>query len=232
MKIHMTKLAFKGLAAALALTAPGLGWAADHILSLTGISTSVCPSPGVTQSQAAVVSGTSGQVSTTPLILSGLQGNAASCSSNNINDNVSFTGTLTLEKATVKLCKPGTKGNLEWLDQGLAIVGVNGTLNASVGTGGSGVTYQVAIPAGNISVQNVSGSCSQLGQSNFTVTRAATTISKNNTTTLATASVVTGPAGGIPTIPEPGTLSLIGLGLAGLGWMASKRARKARVSAV
>ena len=232
MKIQTIKLACRGLAAALALTAPGLGWAADHILSLTGISTSVCPSPGVTQIQAAVVNGTSGQVSTTPLILSGLQGSSDNCDSDNINNNVSFTGTLTLEKATVKLCKPGTKGNLEWLDQGQTTVGVNGTLNASVGTGSSGVTYQVVIPAGTISVQNVSGPCSQLGQSNFTVTRAATTISKNNTTTLATASIVTGSAGGIPTIPEPGTLSLIGLGLAGLGWMGSRRSRKARAGAV
>ena len=34
MKIHTTKLLFTGLAAALALAAPGLGWAADHLLSL------------------------------------------------------------------------------------------------------------------------------------------------------------------------------------------------------
>lgn len=226
MKIHMTKLAFKGLAAALALTAPGLGWAADHILGLTGIATTVCPSPGVTQIQAAVING-SGTV-TTALILSGLQGSGNGCGGGNLNNNVNFTGTLTLERADVKLCKPGTKGALEWLDQGSAIVGANGTLNATVGN----VTYQVVVPAGTVTTASVSGPCTTLGDDNFTVTRAATTISKNNTTPLATASVVTGPAGGIPTIPEPGTLSLIGLGLAGLGWMASKRARKARVSAV
>lgn len=225
MKIHMTKLAFRGLAAALALTAPGLGWAADHILSLTGISTSVCPTPGVTQSQAAVVN-SSGTV-TTALILSGLQANGAGCGAGNINDNVNFTGTLTPETRNTKLCKPGTKGKLEWLDEGSTIVGAHGTLTASVNP----VTYQLNIPAGIISVQDVSGPCSQLGQSNYTVTRAATTILKDRAT-LATASVVTGSAGGIPTIPEPGTLSLIALGLASLGWMGSRRTRKARASAV
>lgn len=226
MKIHTIKPAFRGLAAALALTVPGLGWAADHILSLSGITTTVCPSPGVTQVQAAVING--GGTVTTPLILSGLQGSGSGCGGGSLNNNVNFTGTLTLERANVKLCKPGTKGNLEWLDQGSTIVGADGTLTASVGQ----VTYQVNIPAGAISVQSVSGQCSQLGQSNYTVTRAATTITKNNTTQLATASVVTGAAGGIPTIPEPGTLSLIGLGLAGLGWMGTRRAHKARVNAV
>lgn len=225
----LSKKAWMSLLPALALTIPGLAGASDHILSLAGISTSVCTSPGVSQNQAAVVNGTSGQVSTTPLILSGLQGNSANCNSNNINNNVSFTGTLTLEKATVKRCKPGTKNQLEWLDQGLTIVGVNGTLNASVGTGGSGVTYQVVIPVGTITVQNVSGTCTQLNQDNYTITRNAVQIRKDNTTTLATASIV------MPfpnTIPEPGTFSLIGLGLAGLGWVGARRARKARASTI
>lgn len=220
MKIHSITLAAKGLAVALALVVPSLGWAADHILSLTSINTTVCTAPGVTQNQAAVVNGTSGAV-TTPLVLSGLQG--TDCTA--LNNGVSFSsGTLTFETANTKLCKPGTKGNLEWLDEGPTIVGVNGTLSATVGT----VTYQVVIPVGTPNVQGVSGTCSQLGQSNYTVSRGPTTISENSSTTLATASVVAAPAGGIPTIPEPGTLSLIGLGLVGLGWMGAKRARKTR----
>ena len=43
MKIHTTKLLFTGLAAALALAAPSLGWAAvgNHLLSLTSIISSL-----------------------------------------------------------------------------------------------------------------------------------------------------------------------------------------------
>lgn len=228
MKTHTNKAAFSGAVAALALTVPGLGWAADHILSLTGIATTVCPSPGVTQVQAAVING-SGTV-ITPLILSGLQGNGSGCGAGSLNNNVNFTGTLVLERANVKLCKPGTKGGLEWLDQGSAVVGANGNLVTTVGS----VTYQVAVPVGTVSTVPVSGPCTTAGADNVTVTRGATQIRKstaNNVVTLATASVATGAAGGIPTIPEPGTLSLMGMGLAGLSWMGMKRARKSRANA-
>lgn len=222
MEIPTIKTALRGLAALLALSAPGLGWAADHLLTLTSINSQVCT---VTQTSAAVVNGSTGVVSNTaPLVLSGLQGTGNGCGGGNLNNNVNLIGALTLVRANVKRCKPGTKNQLEWLDQGSTIIGVSGTLTGQVGTGRNIVTYQVVLSTGTPTIQNVSGSCSSLGQDNYTVTRSAT-IKKNNTTTLATASFIFPDTN---TVPEPGTLSLIGLGLAGLGWMGAKRRRRTR----
>jgi hypothetical protein len=150
---------------------------------------------------------------------------------------VDFTGTLTPVTANTKRCKPGTRGALEWLDQGSTIIGVNGTLTGSGSTGsGSNATtntYQVVLTTGTPVITDVSGSCSPSGIDNYTVTRSVqinrTTHTPNPPLGLATAAFIFPDTN---TVPEPGTLALIGLGLAGLGWMGAKRARKARANAV
>jgi len=212
MKTRVLEAVFLSLTAVLAFSTPTVGWTADHLLTLTGITTSVCPTPGVTQTQAAVVNGTSGAVSQA-LILSGLQGNGTGCGSGSLN-SVSFTGTLTLVRANVKLCKPGTGGQFEWLDQGSAVVGANGNLS---GTSGQ-VAYSVAFSSSALNVSNVSGPCpGQANQYNFSITNSAT-VSKE-TTQLATASFAVPNAS---TLPEPGTLLLLGIGLLAIGWTCAR----------
>jgi hypothetical protein len=197
----------------------------------------------VTQVQAGIISG--GVVSSTPLRLSGLRTELANAPCNGIGsvtNNVDFTGNLVLVTANTKRCKPGTidkttgVARLEWIDQGDTIIGANGTLTGT-GTAGSvgnqtTNTYAVVLNTSDPVIQDVSGACSTPNADNYTVTRTAqVSRTTHGALDLAYNNAIT-VAGYGSTIPEPGTLSLIGLGLAGLGWMGMKRARKARASAV
>lgn len=246
MNIQTIKLAFSGLAATLALAAPGIGWAGDHYLGLINVinntvnntaggGTCTNAIPNTALADKAIVSGGSGAVvAANPLTLSGL------CRGNGSLTTADFTGNLTLQFRQVKMCKSWTAKNnttvYDWLDQGNTRIGATGTLDGS----SQGSTYRVVLTMTALApVSTTPGTCTAANQGayDYTVTRSAQ-VDRNDGTNpspswinLATANFTfgnTAPQG----VPEPGTLSLIGLGLAGLGWVGARRARKARASTI
>lgn len=230
MKTHTMKLAFTGLAAALALGVPGISLASDHILI---VKTAPAPGGSVTTTNGVVTS--AGSV-TTPITIA--------VTGVNSGNAVTYGAGQTLVVQTlpkVKMCKPGTGGNLEWLDQGLSVIGATGTLNSATPTNNQNnfihrlVLSQTGL-TDNYSSSN--GSCSAVGSLSYSVTRTAVIESRNGNSVnfnLAFTGIFSfgnvlgsGPGG----VPEPGTISLIGLGLAVLGWMSVKRVRKVRAHTV
>jgi len=204
---------FKGLMAAsvLAWVAPSAAWATDHLLSVNG----------ATVTQPAVVNH-SGAV-TTPLILSNFDGNATLTLGGG-------TQTLTVVSAPVKMCKPGTNNQLEWLDQGNTVVGVTGTLTSGSSTALTD-EYRLVLTMSGISdtYGSSNGSCSSVGQKTYTFTAGAVIdkldSSSNYQTILSSTYNFWNATNGVP---EPGTVALMLLGLLGMGWISMKRIRAVR----
>ena len=137
------------------LIMPAISWADDHLLSVNGTAVTTpatVPHTGVL-TQPLTLTSFDG---VTPLILGQSQ-------------------SLTVVSTPVKMCKPGTKGNLEWLDQGNTVVGVTGVLTsgttATVPDDGYRLTLSLAI-TNNYSSSN--GACSgSSGQLSYTRTAGA-----------------------------------------------------------
>lgn len=206
---------FKSLMAAsvLAGVAPSAAWATDHLLSVNG----------ATVTQPAVVNHT-GTV-TTPLILS------------DFDDNPTLTlgggtQTLTVVSAPVKMCKPGTNDQLEWLDQGNTVVGVTGALTSGTSSDVPINGYRLTLTMSGISdtYGSANGTCSVSGQKTYTYTGGALIEqragnSPNFNTKLNSTYNFWNATNGVP---EPGTVALMLLGLLGMGWMSMKRMRAVR----
>ncbi len=133
------------------LIMPAVSWADDHLLSVNGAT--------VTQPATVPHDGTLTQ----PLILSNFDGNATL--------TLGQSQTLTVVSAPVKMCKPGTKGQLEWLDQGNTVVGVTGLLTGTANT----ALYQLTLTMSGISdtYAGSSGSCTVYGAKTYTYTAGA-----------------------------------------------------------
>ncbi len=209
----------KGLAAAnlLALAAANAAWADDHLFS---INSATVITPGIVTHAGAVTQALTINFSDPPP-----PGNTTTVT-------LGTSQTLTVVSALVKMCKPGTNNQLEWLDQGNTVVGVTGTLTngttSTVPTNG----YRLTLTMTGISntYATSSGSCSVSGQKTFTYTAGALLEqrvgnSANFTTKLTTTYNFWNTTN---TAPEPGTVVLMLTGLLFLGWMSMKRMRPVR----
>lgn len=206
---------FKSLMAAsvLAGVAPSAAWATDHLLSVNG----------ATVTQPAVVNH-SGTV-TTPLILSNFGTPPATVT-------LGQSQSLTVVSAPVKMCKPGTNNQLEWLDQGNTVVGVTGTLTSGTSSTVPQNGYRLTLTMTNIndSYSSSNGLCQTSGQKTYTYTAGALIEQRAgnsnifNTELNSTYNFWNATNG----VPEPGTVALMLLGLLGMGWMSMKRMRAVR----
>jgi len=215
MKTFSITTMFKGLVASslLALISPSTSWATDHLLSVNG----------VTVTQPAVV--THAGTLTQPLVLSNFDGNTT----------LTFgagTQTLTVVSAPVKMCKPGTGNQLEWLDQGTTVVGVTGVLTSGTSSTVPNNGYRLTLSMTGISntYGSSNGACTTLGQKTYAYTAGAvidkqTGGSGNFTNVLTSTYNFWNATNGVP---EPGTIFLMLMGLLGLGWMSTKRMRTQR----
>jgi hypothetical protein len=205
---------FKGLLAAsvLAWVAPSAAWATDHLLSVNG----------ATVTQPAVVNH-SGAV-TTPLILSNFDTPPATVT-------LGQSQSLTVVSAPVKMCKPGTNDQLEWLDQGNTVVGVTGVLTSGTSSTVPNNGYRLTLTMTGISdtYGSSNGSCSVSGQKTYTYTAGAV-IDKLDSSSIyqiilsSTYNFWNATNG----VPEPSTVALMLLGLLGMGWISMKRIRAVR----
>ena len=209
------------------LIMPAISWADDHLLSVNGTAVTTpatVPHTGVL-TQPLTLTSFDG---VTPLILGQSQ-------------------SLTVVSTPVKMCKPGTKGNLEWLDQGNTVVGVTGVLTsgttATVPDDGYRLTLSLAI-TNNYSSSN--GACSgSSGQLSYTRTagavidKLACVLPANSNANQKSCNANTGTFSYVTKltttynfwnathgVPEPGTMFLFLIGLLGLGWLNMTRKRQ------
>lgn len=205
---------FKGvmMASVLALISPSTSWATDHLLSVNG----------ATVTQPAIV--THAGTLTQPLVLSNFDGNTTL--------TLGQSQTLTVVSAPVKMCKPGTGNQLEWLDQGTTVVGVTGVLTSGTSSTVPTDGYRLTLSMTGIidTYGSSNGTCNTLGQKTYTYTAGAVIDkqigdSGNFTNKLTSTYNFWNATNGVP---EPGTVFLMLLGLLGLGWMSTKRMRAVR----
>lgn len=205
---------FNGLASAalLALAASGTAWADDHLLGING----------ATVLQQAIISD-AGAV-TLPLTLGAFDG----------NPTLQFgqSQTLTMVRAFVKLCKPGTRGQLEWLNEGNAIVGVTGVLTSGTSSTVPQNGYRLTLGMTNIvnTFGSSNGPCSPLGAKTFTYTGTAVIDKRagvsDNFINKLTNTYNFGNL--VNRAPEPETVVLMLTALLALGWVSMRRSRSAR----
>ena len=197
----------------IALISPNTSWADDHLLSINGATVTT---PATVTHAGAVIQ---------PLVLSSFDGNTPLTLGQSQN--------LIVVSALLKMCKPGTNNQLEWLDQGNTVVGVTGTLTSGASSLVPDNGYRLTLTMTGISdtYNNSNGSCAVSGQKTYTFTAGAlleqqtggsgTFTPKPDTTSYnfwnATNSV-----------PEPGTMLLMLVGLLVLIWMSMKRMRAVR----
>lgn len=226
------------------LAASGAVHAGNHFIGLTNVTNNAnnvgncannIPTTVLADKAIAVINGTSGVVTTDPLTLSGLcrQGKDASNANRNTRN---FTGTLTVVQRQVRTCKQWTTKDgvvFGFLNQGLTNVGVTGTLASVVnGMGAGAEDYDVQFAFSAVA-NNFTCSAGTQGVHDYTATRTATVRrTAKDAQTLATATYTFGNTAPQGNVPEPGTLSLIGLGLAGLGLVAMRRGRKSAAGRV
>ena len=225
---------FKGVvvASVLALISPNTSWADDHLLSVNS-------GGGVTVSaQTPAVINHAGAV-TTPLTFTFTGAPPPPPTTDTVTLGTSQT--VTVVSTPVKMCKPGTRINkgqnppvfqLEWLDQGNTVVGVTGTLTSGTTSTVPNNGYRLTLTMTGISDTYASsnGSCTVSGQKTFTYTAGALlerqtggsgmfTTKLNSTYNFWNAT---------NTVPEPGTVLLMLMGLLVLGWTSMKRMRTRR----
>jgi hypothetical protein len=214
----------KGLVMAglLALVTPSTSWADDHFLSVNNTGTP--KDCGTTPTNCAIV--TDAGTVTRPLVLINFDG----------NPTLTFgagSQTLTVVRMPVKMCKPGTKNQLEWLDQGNTVVGVNGTLtdNPTNVVGQNGYRLVLTFTLLTDTYGSSNGGCSTSGQKSYTSTSVAKIDKRNGSSTIfnnkltSTYDLFNATINGAP---EPDTVLLMLMGLVVLGWMSRKSLHTAR----
>jgi hypothetical protein len=214
---------FKGLAMAslLALIAPNTSRADDHMLSVNS-------GGGVTVSaQTPAVITDSGAV-TTPLTFTFTDPPPPG---NTTTVTLGTSQTVTVVRTPVKMCKPGTRNQLEWLDQGNTVIGVNGTMTSGTTSTVPNNGYRLTLTfTFNSTYSTSNGPCTVSGQKSYTSTMLALlekqTGNSGNYTTKLNSTYNFWNVGN--TAPEPGTVLLMLTGLLVLGWMSMKRMRTAR----
>jgi len=194
-----------------ALVLPAVSWADDHFLDIV-VTTPTTVSQKAVVTQAGVVNQT--------LILSSFNGEPGPV-------EFGLTQSLTPVNALVKMCAPGTNGQLEWLDQGITMVGVTGTLTNTIFTTPNipnNSNYTLTLSMTGISDTYASpGACTVQGAKTYTATQNAV-IDDGVTTILTTIYNFWNTTN---LVPEPGTLLLMLIGMLGLGWMSMKRKNQA-----
>ncbi len=187
------------------LIMPAISWADDHLLSING----------ATVTQPAIV--THAGTLTQPLILSNFDG----------NPTLTFgqSQTLTVVSASVKMCKPGTNKQLEWLDQGNTVVGVTGTLTNAIPIPTNGYRLVLTMTGISNTYGSANGPCTVLGAKTYTYTANAAIDKRNGNSDNYTNKLTTTYNfwNATNSIPEPGTIFLLLIGLLGLGWMSMTR---------
>lgn len=218
MNKYLSGLAGKAVVAAsvLALLLPGLAHADGHSLKING----------ATVTQDATVNHATGAATavtplTAPLVLSNFDGVATL--------TLGQSQSLRVVSVPLKMCKPGTGGNLEWLDQGTTAVGVTGVLTS--GTTGTVPPNGYRVVLGMTAISDTyaasNGSCTTSGAKTYTYTSTAVVAKRNGggdsfATKLTTTYNFWNT---INSVPEPGTIALMLTALLGLGWINRKQAR-------